>query len=99
MFKIKEKKTEEESEEESQKEERVKKFIEYIENESKGINYKEHKDYFNFAVSKYLVKRICETKNKHKNNRFLIKSGLSDLKNKITEMSEDEKNIEQSNKT
>ena len=50
-------------------------------------------------MSKYLVKRICETKNKHKNNRFLIKSGLSDLKNKITEMSEDEKKIEQSNKT
>ena len=71
VFKIKEKKPEEESEEKSEEEERVKKFIEYIENEWKGINYDLFKDYFSFAVPNILVKRLYETKNKNKNNKLV----------------------------
>ena len=39
-------------------------------------------------------KKLYEIKNKNKNNKLVnaIKSGLSDLKDKIKEMSEDEKN-------
>ena len=42
-------------------------------------------------------KKIYEIKYKKKNNKLVnvIKSGLSDLKDKIKEMSEDEKKIEQ----
>ena len=35
-----------------------KKFIEYIENESKGINYGLFKDYFNFLIPSALAKKI-----------------------------------------
>ena len=93
-------KSEDGSEEESE-EERVKKFIEYIENKSKDINYDLFKYYFKFVVPSNLVKQLYEIKNKKRKNKLVnvIKSGLSDLKNKITEMSEDEKKIEQSNKT
>ena len=72
-FQIKEE-PEEESEEESEekKSEKIKddfkKFIEYIENESKGINYNLFKNYFNFVVPNALVKKLYETKNKNKNN-------------------------------
>ena len=44
-FKTKEEESEDQSEEESKKE-RTKKFIEYIENESKGINYELFKKIF-----------------------------------------------------
>ena len=39
-------------------------------------------------------KKLYEIKNKNKNNKLVnvIKSGLSDLKDKIKEISEDEKN-------
>ena len=92
VFKTKEEKSEEESEEE-----RVKKFIEYIENKSKDINYDLFKDYFKFVVTSALVKKLYEIKKKKKKNKLvnLIKSGLSDLKDRIEEMSEDEKKIEQ----
>ena len=91
VFKIKEKKSEEESEEEIKDDH--KKFIEYIENESKGINYSLSKDYFNFVVPSALAKNLCEIKNKNKSNKLLnvTKSELSDLKDKIKEMSEYEK--------
>ena len=98
VFKIKEKKSEEESEEEIKDD--YKKFIEYIENESKGINYDLSKDYFNFVVPSALAKNLCEIKNTNKSNKLLnaTKSGLSDLKDKIKEMSEYEKKIEQPDK-
>ena len=91
VFKTKEEKSEEESEE------RVKKIIEYIENKSKYINYDLFKDYFKFVVPSALVKKLYEIKKKKKKNKLvnLIKSGLSDLKDRIEEMSEDEKKIEQ----
>ena len=103
VFKTKEEKSEEESEDESEKEseeERVKKFIEYIENESKDINYDLFKDYFKFVVPSALVKKLYEIKKKKKKTKLanVIKSGLSDLKDRIKEMSEDEKQIEQPDK-
>ena len=95
VFKTKEEESEEESEEE-----RVKKFIEYIENESKSINYDLFKKHFNFVVPSALIKQSYEIKNKNKNNGLVnvIKSGLSDLKDEIKKMSEDEKEIEKPDK-
>ena len=73
---------------------------EYIENESKSINYDLFKKHFNFAVPSALVKQLYETKNRKKNNGLVnvIKSGLSDLKDEIKKMSEDEKEIEKPDK-
>ena len=90
-------KTKKEESEEELKEERVKKVIEYIENESKGINYDLFKKHFNFAVPSGLVKQLYEIKNKNKNDKLVnvIKSRLIDLKDKINKMSEDENKIEQ----
>ena len=98
VFKTKEQKLEEESEKEIKDD--YKKFIEYIENESKSINYDLFKDYLNFVVPSALAKKSYEIKNKNKNNKLenVIKSGLSDLKHKIKEMSEHEKKIEQLDK-
>ena len=50
------------------------------------------KKIFNFVVITALVKQLYETKNKNKNDKLvnLIKSGLSNLKDEITEMSKDE---------
>ena len=76
------------------------KFLKYIENESKGINYELFKDYFYSSVPSTLAKKLYETKDKKENNELVnvIKSRLIDLKNKIKEMSEDEKKIEKPDK-
>ena len=76
------KKKEEESEEEL--EERVKKFIKYIENESKSINYDLFKKHFNFIVPSGLIRQLYEIKKRKENKQFVnaIRSGLSDLKDK-----------------
>ena len=52
------------------------------------------KKHFNFVVPSDLVKQLYEAKNKNKNDKLLNvpKSGFSDLKDKIKEMSKDEKN-------
>ena len=97
-FKTKEEESEEELEEESEenKLEKIKddyeKFIKYIQNESKGINYDLFKDYFDNVVPSALAKQLYETKNERKNNELvnLMKSILSDLKYKIKRMSKDE---------
>ena len=77
-----------------------KKFIKYIENESKGINYDLYKNYFNFEVPRALAKRLYQTKNKNKNNKLVkgIKNRWSDLKDEVEKISEDEKEIEQPDK-
>ena len=95
VFKTKEEESEEESEEE-----RTKKIIKYIENESKSINYDLFKKHFNFVVPSALIKQLYEIKNRKKNNELVnvIKCGLSDLKDKIKKMSEDEKEIEKPDK-
>ena len=70
VFKTKEEKSEEESEDESEenKLEKIKddykKFIKYIENESKGINYDLFEDHFNFVGPSASAKKLNEIKNK-----------------------------------
>ena len=80
-----------ESEEESEKE-IFKKFIEYIENESKGINYELFKNYFVFVVPSALAKKLFKIKDKKKNNELvnLIKIKLSVLKDEVKKMSKEE---------
>ena len=103
---LKQKKTQAESEDESEenKLEKIKddckKFIKYIENESKGINYDLFKDYFNLVAPTVLTKKLCETKNKNKNNELveLIKVRWSNLKDVIEKMSEDEIKTEKPDK-
>ena len=58
------------------------KFLKYIENESKGINYELFKDYFYSSVPSTLAKKLYETKDKKENNELVnvIKSGIVDLK-------------------
>ena len=64
VFKTKEGKSEDESEDESEqnKSEKIKddykKFIKYIENESKDINYDLFKDYFNLVAPTVLTEKI-----------------------------------------
>ena len=71
------------------------KFIEYIENESKDINYDLFKHYFNFVIPSALAKELYETKNKNKNNELVkaIKNRWINLKDEIKKMSEDEKKL------
>ena len=61
--------TEESEEELEESEDEFKKFIEYIENESKSINYDLFKHYFNFTVPGALAKQLYETKIKIKTMR------------------------------
>ena len=92
-----------ESEEESEEKklEKIKddfkKFIEYIGNESKSINCDLFKDFSDFWVPSALAKKLYETKNKRNNSKLLntIKDRWSHLEDKVKEMSEDEKEIEQ----
>ena len=67
----------------------------------KDINYDLFKDYFNFSVPRALAKELYETKDKKKSNELVeeIKNKWSDLKDEIKKMSEDEKEIEQPDKT
>ena len=57
-------------------------------------------DHFNFVVPSVLAKKLNEIKNKKESDKLVnvIKSRLSDLKNEIKEMSEDEKKIEKPDK-
>ena len=57
-------------------------------------------DHFNFVVPSVLAKKLNEIKNKKENDKLVnvIKSRLTDLKNEIKEMSEDEKKIEKPDK-
>ena len=97
-FKTKEK---EESEEESKEELKENKFLKYIENESKGINYELFKKHFNFGAPTVMAKKLFETKDKNKNNKLvnIIKSGLIGLKYEIEKMSKEEIEIEKPDKT
>ena len=81
-FQIKEELEEEELEE---SEDDINKFIEYIENKSKTIDYELFECYFNFLVPSALTKDLYETKNKNKNNVLVeeIKNRWSNLKDKV----------------
>ena len=89
-FRTKEEESEEESEE--SKKERTKKCFEYFDNKSKDISYELFKKHFNFEVPTVLAIKLFKTKNKNKNNELInvTKSGLSDLKDEIKEMSKEE---------
>ena len=78
----------------------VKKFIEYVENESKKINYDLFKNYFNFVVPKALAKQLYATKDKNKNDKLVeeIKNRWSNLTDEAEKMSEDEKETENPDK-
>ena len=69
------------------------KFFEYIEDETKSINYDLFEDYFNFAAPTDLAKKLFKIKDKKKNNDFveLIRNRWSNLKDEIKKMSSDEK--------
>ena len=82
---------EEESEEESKEESKIHQiYWEWIKDYKLWFGYN-----FNFAAPSALVTQSYETKNVKKNNGLVnvIKSGLSDLKDEIKKMSEDEKEI------
>ena len=78
-------KVDEESDEESDEELDENKFFEYIENESKSINYYLFRIYFDFVSPTVLEKRLFETKDKIKNDKYvnLIDSEIIDLKKEI----------------
>ena len=71
------------------------KFFEYIENESKGINYDLFRKYFSCGTPTQLTKKLFEIKDKKKNNDFVeeIKNRWSKLNDEIEEMSEDKKKL------
>ena len=87
-------------EEEEEEEDDTKKFVKYIENGTKGINYNLFEHYFNFVVPSTLAKYLNETKNKNKNNELVeeIKKRWSNLKDEAEKMSEDEKETEKPDK-
>ena len=74
------------------KKERTKKFFEYVENESKDINYDLMENYFDLVVPTVLAKELFETKDKNKNSELveLIKVRWSNLKDETKKMSEKE---------
>ena len=78
--------------EEESKKERIKKFIKYIEDESKGINYELFKKYFYASVPTALARKLYKAKDKKENNELVnvIKSELINLKEEIEKMFEEE---------
>ena len=90
---------EESKESEEEKEEKqhdFKKFIEHIENESKGISYDLFTEYFRHTVPSVLAKELYKTRNRKKNSNLVnnIKNALRELIEEIKNMSEDQKRIE-----
>ena len=73
----------------------VNEFNEWIIKKETGINRELFKKHFNFQTPSALLKDLCETKNKQKNNKLVsaINSGIKDLKKEIKKMSEDEKKL------
>ena len=96
-----EEKSEEESEEESDEQHNFEKFIEYIENESKEINYELFKQYFEDPAPSVLIRKFYKMKNRKRNNRFvkMIKDGLNDLKEETNYMSKEEKELQNIDKS
>ena len=65
---------------------------EFITKEETGINRQLFKRYFNFQMPTAMLKDLYIFNDRKKNNQLVneIKSGLSDLKNEIERISEDE---------
>ena len=76
------------------------KFNEWVNEKETGINSEIFQKYFKFQRLSDMLKTLYTTNdNKKKNSKIVnaIKSGLSDLKNEIENMSEEEKEIEKTN--
>ena len=75
------------------------KFNEWVNKKYTSINYKLFKKYFKFQRPSDMLKDLYRTNDKYKNNKLVnvMKSGLSDLKNEIEDMSEEEKENEKPN--
>ena len=71
-------------------------FTEFIIKEETGINRELFKNYFNFQRPITLLKALYNLNDQEKNNLLVntIKSGLSDFKDEIENMSKEEKEIE-----
>ena len=92
-----------EFEKEQQEEETItdaNKFNEWVNKEETKINKELFKNYFPFQTPSALFKDLCKTNYKEKNNLLarVINSGLKDLKEKIKEMSKEERKIEKPDK-
>ena len=74
-------------------------FNGFIIKKETGINKELFKNYFGFQAPTEMFKTLYNISDRKKNNLLVntIKSGLSDLKNKIKKMSEDEIKIEKPN--
>ena len=75
-------------------------FNEWVNREETGINHNLFQKHFNLWRPSDMLKTIYNTNDRKKNNDLVnvIKSGLSDLKNEIENMGEEEKETEKPNK-
>ena len=102
-----EKEKQEEKEQQTSKKEPPKKltkddasnFNEWVNEKERGINSEIFQRYFSYQRPSDMSKDLYRIDDKYKNNGIVnvIKSGLSDLKNEIKNISEEEKEIEKTN--
>ena len=73
----------------------VSNFNEWVNKKETDINYELFQKHFKFQKPSDMLKSACKTNDK-KNNKLvnMFKTGLSDLKNEIEDMAEEEKEIE-----
>ena len=71
-------------------------FNEWVNRKETGINSEIFQKHFSFQKPSEMLKSVCKTNDIKKNSKLVnvIKSGLSDSKNKIENMREEEKEIE-----
>ena len=71
-------------------------FNEWVNKKETDINYELFQKHFKFQKPSDMLKPAYKTNDKKNNNKLvnMIKSGLSDLKNEIEDMNEEEKEIE-----
>ena len=76
------------------------KFNKWVNKQESDINKELFKNHFFFQTPSALLKDLYKTNDKEKNNVLVsvINSGLKDLKEKIKEMSEEERKIEKPDK-
>ena len=77
----------------------VSSFNEWVNEKERGINSEIFQRHFNIQRPGVMLKVVCKTNNKKKNSELvnIIKSGLTDLKKEIKNMSEEEQQIEKPN--
>ena len=75
------------------------KFNKWVNEKERGINNEIFHRYFSYQRPSGMLKDLYKTNDKYKNNCLVnvIKSGFSGLKNKIKNISEEEKEIEKPN--